>query len=86
MRGSMQRQGQREGLNEKQLEGDPSMCDTGLPLQVLALDSTRTSENLQPLELLNFPAVNRVALYWFQRPVCVHSFPFFCSLNKFPSS
>lgn len=53
-----------KGLNEeKQLEGDPSSVrNPGLPLQVLALDSTRTSENTNPFQLLNFAPAHSVAL------------------------
>lgn len=40
--------GREKGLNEeKQQERDPSVCDSGLLLQVLALVSTRTSELLK---------------------------------------
>lgn len=60
----------------EKLASEPSMCDSGLPLQVLALDSTRTSEDTQPSDLLNFLALQSVAPHWFEMPVHVHSFPF----------
>lgn len=69
----MQRQVQRKGLNvEKQLEGGPFMCNSGLRPYALTLGWTRISESTKPSELLNFPAP-----CWFEMPVNVHSFPFF---------
>lgn len=69
----MQKQVQRKGLNvEKQLEGGPFMCNSGLRPCALTLGWTRISESTKPSELLNFPAP-----CWFEMPVYVHSFPFF---------
>lgn len=61
-----------------------SMCDSGLPLQVLALDYTRTSENRQPSDLWNVLALQSIALHWFEMPVRVHSFPFSVLFKQVP--
>lgn len=62
------------GFSQRQvLEEDPSMCDQGLPLQVLALDSTRTSEVTQYCELLNFVVQRSRKLIWH---ACEYSFPY----------
>ena len=52
------------------------------PLQRLALDSTRTSENMQPSELLNFPGAAQCNT---TPCMCIH-FHFLCCLNKSPSN
>lgn len=46
----------------KSWKEDPSVCDQGLPFQVLALDSTRTSQSMQHFELLNFLALGSTTL------------------------